>query len=88
MVYDFEDGDHGPPQVSTGAYHSSDLESLVTVLTVAAICLSPEPNSKFTLQDLLGEARKLDPNLDDRDALIVLGHMPSLKRSGTKLRLT
>lgn len=85
MVYDFEENG-GPPRVVPRKYDSTDLEILVTVLTVAAIYLSPLPESEFTLEELLEEAKKLDPELNDRDAIIVLGHMPALKRTGNKLR--
>lgn len=52
-----------------------DLETIVTLLQVATIFLTPMADTTFTLQQLLGQVHQLCGNeftMDDKDILIVL----------------
>ncbi len=76
MPYDFEnDSDKAPPATNIVPAQGDDLEVIVTLLELAAIGLSPLPDSTFSLADLLREARELggeEVGLRDDDAQAVL----------------
>lgn len=62
-----------------------DLEIIVTLLEVAALSLSPKEGTKFSLDQLVGEARELagaDLKLDERDVKTVLGKARFVKKAG------
>jgi len=64
---------------------SKDLEVIVTLLEVAALSLSPKEGTKFSLDQLLSEARELggdDVKLDERDVKTVLGKARFVKKAG------
>jgi hypothetical protein len=69
---------------------SKDLEALVTLLEVAALSLSDSPNSTFSRDELIQEARLMagpDFEIDDRDAKIVLEKATFVRGSVGELRL-
>ena len=70
---------------------SADLETIATVLELAAICLTDTPDSSFTEKELLAKAHELAGegcNLRDIDIKIVLGKAGFLKKVGKgRLRL-
>ena len=78
MSYDFEEAPNSkPPIVTTFVPQPTDLEAIVTLLEVAAICLSPTTDAEFTLEQLLAEVHGMSPPvIDDKDIMIVL---PGLK---------
>ena len=68
----------------------TDLEAIVTLLELGAIELTPEPDARFTYDELLAEARSIggdEITLDERDVKIVLPLMKSIKREGGLYRL-
>ena len=67
-----------------------DLEAIVTVLELAAIYLTPVPESEFTAEDLFAEARNIGGEelpLEEHDMQIVLDHADFLEKVGSRLRL-
>ena len=67
-----------------------DLESIVTLLEVAALSLTAEPDAAFTYNELLREAQELcgdELEIDERDVKIVLGKASFLRKSGSEYRL-
>lgn len=81
MPYDFDDAlDKLPPKVDIEPFHPSDLEYIVTMLSVAAISLTPHPEATFTFEELLCEARTLG-DLDERDVRLVLPGVRFLRRA-------
>ncbi len=61
----------------------TDLEAIVTLLELGAIELTPAPNTRFTFEQLLAEARRYggdEITLDERDVRIVLPFMKSIRR--------
>ena len=91
MSYDFDSiGDQSPPTPYIETSDRRDLEAIVTLLELAAICLTTGPNVTFTKAQLLAEARRLageDIELDESDVNIVLGKAGFLKKIGGKLRM-
>jgi hypothetical protein len=91
MSYDF-DGlpDRSAPMVTTPIPHPSDLESIVTLLEIAAITLTTKPGDTFTRGQLLAQARVVggsDACIEDRDVAIVLPGMRCLVKVGASYRL-
>jgi hypothetical protein len=91
MSYDFESPtDHIPTPNITPSDHR-DLEAIVTLLELAAIRLTTTPQSEFTAEELIAEARRLggyEIELDEGDIKIVLGKAGFLKKiPGGRLRL-
>lgn len=86
MSYDFEDEDHTPPIMTNYKPQPHDLETIVMLLELAAIQLTPSSGTKFTYQELLAEARVLagdDFVLEDEDAKIVFDNLGSVfKKEG------
>lgn len=84
MSYDFEPGEsRDPPKVSTPTPDPRDLEAIVTLLDLAAICLTPKPGTKFTIEELIAKAQEIGGDeipLNPKDLLIVLPFMKYLKR--------
>lgn len=67
-----------------------DLETIVTLLEVAAIELTVEPDDTFTLDELVRRAHEIgggDVDLDKRDVQIVLDKSSFLEKVGGELRL-
>ena len=103
MAYDFEpmnvsnvDRQQSDPDSSLGfglqnyRPHSQDLEAIVTLLEVAALSLTTEPEATFTIEDLVDEARDLggeEVPIQERDLKIVLGKATFLKKVGRAYRL-
>ena len=67
-----------------------DLEVILTVLELAAISLTEDPDSSFTIEQLLEKARELGGSavrVDEIDIKIVLGKAGFLKKEGGRFRL-
>jgi len=67
-----------------------DLEGIVSVLEIAAIYLTEDPESTFTEAELLAKAHEIsgaDFPFQDVDARIVLRHASFLSRSGERMSL-
>ena len=67
-----------------------DLETIVTLLEVAALTLTTAPEVTFTHAQLIGKARELSGNqidLQEEDIDIVLKKQSFLERAGSELRL-
>jgi hypothetical protein len=79
MSYDFEDGDdRSAPVVTDYKPQPHDLETIVTLLELAAIFLTNAPGDQFTYQQLIAQARDLAGNdfvLEDVDAEIVFNNL-------------
>jgi len=91
MSYDFGTAvDQSPPTPHIETADRRDLEAIVTLLELAAICLTTGPDSSFTKQQLLDEARRIggdDIDLDENDVNIVLGKAGFLRKIGGRLRM-
>lgn len=89
MPYDFEDAkDQLPPLIGIEPTQPDDLETIVVLLEVSAINLTREPDSLFSAEELIHEARSVGGHeLNEPDVRIVLGHVRFLERVGQKLRL-
>lgn len=67
-----------------------DLETIVTLLELAALELTPQPDATFTRQQLLDLAREIggpEVEMDEQDLKLVLGKNSFLKKVGDKFRL-
>jgi hypothetical protein len=90
MAYDIDVGqerfanDEGHrTRMSNTHVHPKDLEAIVTLLEIAALSLTTEPDATFTVDRLIDEARKLggdETDLDDQDAKIVLSKASFVKK--------
>ena len=91
MSYDFETAtDRKPPKVADYVPQKHDLETVVILLQLAAIELTPTAGTEFTLEELLDTARSLsgdDVVIDETDVKIVLGKAGFLKKVGANFRL-
>lgn len=70
--------------------YSRDLETIITLLEVAALSLTTAPGATFTREQLIREAREVggdDVDLSDEDINIVLQKQGFLERIGAELRL-
>ena len=75
-------------RVDSTPAQASDLETIVTVLEVAALSLTSEPGATFSREHLIEEAHKLSGekvDLQDEDIKIVLSKQGFLKRVGKEL---
>ena len=64
-----------PKRYENAPKPTSDLEALVTLLEMAALSLTTDPDTTFSLDDLTDEARKIageSIEIDGRDVQIVL----------------
>jgi hypothetical protein len=92
MSYDF-DAVKGrqAPEVSTPIPDRRDLAGIVMLLELAAIYLSPTPDSTFTVKQLIEQAQAIGGNeiaIEEKDAAIVLKKSSFLKKlSGGLLKL-
>lgn len=71
-------------------YAPHDLEAIVTLLELGAIFLTDEPDSDFTFDELLAQARAISGDdffLEETDARIVLANSSFLKKSKGRYRL-
>jgi hypothetical protein len=89
MAYDF-DGliDRGPPKVDAPTPHPTDLEAIVSLMTLAAIDLTPAPNTPFTFEQLFAAANDIgNPEivLREVDVRIVLPYTRFLKKVSRNL---
>jgi hypothetical protein len=90
MSYDLEVAEQGiraPAITPTGP---RDLEAIVMLLELGAIYLTQGPDSTFTTDELLAEARRIGGDeivLDEKDVRIVLGKAGFLKKEAGRLRL-
>jgi len=96
MSYDFDRQSFSDASPEPAAFSESsranpkDLEAIMLMLELAAINLTRTPDSKFTAQELLEEARDLggdDLVLDQLDIAIVLGKNGFLKKEGKHYRM-
>lgn len=72
------------------AVQGRDLETIVTLLELAALELTPTPEATFTRQQLLDLAREIggpEVEMDEQDLKRVLGKNSFLKKVGDKFRL-
>ncbi len=70
--------------------HPQDLETIVTMLEIAAIFLSPTPGATFTADELIAQVHHLDPGMgiDERDLRIVLRGLKTIRKTvGGRLEL-
>lgn len=86
MSYDFEEGapKEAPRQRVEGIWNPSDLETIVTLMEVGAILLTPQPGAQFTLDQLFACAKEMcEPGLPIRreDFEIVVRSVTFLRRS-------
>ena len=75
-------------RVNNTSVQARDLETIVTVLEVAALSLTTEPGATFTREHLIEEAHKLsgdEVDLQDEDIKIVLTKQGFLRRVGKEL---
>lgn len=76
MSYDFDLApDRFPPAMGIQPTRGDDLETIVTLLQLAAIFLTSESDTTFTAEDLFREACSIgsgEISLDTRDIQIVL----------------
>lgn len=91
VSYDFDAvSDPTPPTTHFERSDRRDLEAIVTLLELAAICLTTGPDSTFTRKQLIAEARRIGGDgidLDESDVNIVLGKPGFLKKVAGKLRM-
>jgi len=94
MAYDFDTLTESPTGfeaiVHSPRQDPKDLESIVLVLELAALRLTPHPEATFTTAELLNCARELAGEsfrIDESDIKIVLGKAGFLKRMGGRLQL-
>jgi hypothetical protein len=88
MSYDFDDvADHSAPIMTNYKPQPHDLETIVVLLQLAAISLTPTPGTLFSYQELLIQARQLagDFVLEDTDAKIVFQGLSCFKKEKKKL---
>jgi len=77
-------------RVGNAPAQARDLETIITVLEVAALSLTTHPGATFTRDRLIEEARKIagsDLDLQEEDIDIVLTKQSFLRRSGKELCL-
>jgi hypothetical protein len=76
MSYDFDDStDRSPPPITDYVANPKDLETIVVMLQLAAIFLTPSAGTIFTIQQLLDQVRELggdDLVIEEKDIMIVL----------------
>lgn len=63
--------------------HPTDLEAIVTTLEIASIYLTPAPDTRFSYEQLLAQARDLvgeELPLDERDVRIVVDNAKFLRK--------
>ena len=90
MSYDFDTESDRRPTPNITPSNGRDLEAIVTLLELAAICLTTSPESEFTTEQLIAEARQLggeEITLDEIDIKNVLGKARFLEKEKGRLRL-
>lgn len=86
--FDFDAGQH--IQFKNSRAHPTDLEAIVTLMEVAALSLTTEPDATFTYEELVREVRELggeEVTIEERDIQIVLKKAGFLKKVAGELRL-
>jgi hypothetical protein len=88
MSYDFDESeDKSSPKVTDFKPDPKDLETIVTMLQLAAIWLTPTVGAIFTLSQLLEQVRQLCGDeliIDEKDIMIVLANSSFLKKEPGK----
>lgn len=94
MSYDSDSSQHTEPvnftPQSLPTVNPRDLETIVTLLELAALELTPEPGATFTRAQLVNLAKEIggpEIPLDENDVNLVLRKNGFLKKSGDKYRL-
>lgn len=67
-----------------------DLEAIVTVMDIAALCLTNAPDDTFTFEQLFAEMNNLggpDLQFEERDVRTVLATYPMIAKQGSQLSL-
>ena len=75
---------------SSVKFHGADLEAIVTLLELAAISLTSQPEDMFTADELYGEACRIGGegvSLERADVDIVMDKAAFLKKERKKYRL-
>lgn len=70
---------------------TNDLETIITLLEVAALSLTTKPGETFTRAELIREARRFagdEIEIDDEDIKIVLTKQSFLRQAGAELCLS
>ena len=84
MSYDFEGcKDKSPPMRNHIPMQGNDLEAIVMLLELAAIYLTDSPDTEFTEEQLIAQAKEIGGKgivLKDNDARIVLSGMKFIKK--------
>jgi hypothetical protein len=86
IVHEDQDSSH----LKNEPVASKDLEALVTLLEVAALSLSETPESTFSRDELIQEARAMagsEFEIDERDAKIVLEKATFIRGPAREMRL-
>ena len=82
--------DTQPPSLKNAPVPAKDLETLMTLLEVAALSLTTSPDATFALEDLVAEAAIIGGEgiyIDIRDVQIVLSKFGFIERSAGAFRL-
>jgi hypothetical protein len=90
MSYDLEVAEQGIRAPAITPAGPRDLEAIVMLLELGAIYLTQGPDSTFTTEELLAEARRIGGDeivLDEKDVRIVLGKAGFLRKESGRLRL-
>ena len=92
MAYDFEDTPGVPAAASERKDKVSpkDLEAIVTVMDIAALCLTTKAGDTFTFEEMFAEMNELggpDLQFEERDVRTVLATYPMISKQGTRLSL-
>lgn len=91
MSYDFDAAsDRSPPIVATFKPEPRDLETIVTLMQLAALELTPDKGAEFTEAQLMASMRDFagdDCALDAADVRIVLAHASFLKKKDGRYTL-
>jgi len=85
MAYDLQGAFDPIPSAAVAPAHGTDLESIVTLLELAAIYLTTAPGVAFSFEALLDQARQIggdDIEIRESDARIVLKKASFLKKQG------
>lgn len=89
MSYDVDPNSISPTREFSPA-HPRDLETIVTILELAAIYLTDTPEATVSREEIVAEALRIggeEVPLDETDVRIVLNASRFLVREGSRLRL-
>jgi hypothetical protein len=92
MSYDFDGSDDRfPPRTTIPTAPPDDLDAIKTLLELAAIYLTPRPNTQFTFEQLLAEARTIGGDefvIEEKLAREALDQITFLERAGDLFYIT